>query len=287
MFNFCWVRRKNGQISSRNHNFKLFMRVRATAHCTCQPNPRLILCCIYMVSKCKLCSASRTWLQTKQAAGSSTKGFLMSHHQPVCARIYRFVFVFVCVHVHVGVCPHDEAPGNELISHMSAQMSSLFNKAGELNCHYCQHLTVVLPARCCLIIYHSRELSDYSSREESNPKMRKFSSNSRFFLSDIRLTVCFSFLGICVLCSHIAFGQHVQPVVMPFRFTLTRLRFAERRNLSACQLNVSPDFSLRSMWRFKRRRVIGRHLTTTPESKTFIQSCGLLAPNAFDSAFSQ
>lgn len=147
------------------------MYVCETANCTCQPNPRLILCCIYMVSKCKLCSASRTWLQTKQAAGGSTKGFLMSHHQPVCACIYRFVFFFMCVHVHIGVCPHDEAPGNEMISHMSAQMSPLFNKAGELNCHYCQHLTVVLPARWFLIIYHGHELSDYSSHDESNPKL--------------------------------------------------------------------------------------------------------------------
>lgn len=57
------------------------------------------------------------------------------------------------------VCAHDEVPGNELIGHMSAQMSSLFNKAGDLNCHYCQHLTVVLPARWYLVIYLHDELS--------------------------------------------------------------------------------------------------------------------------------
>lgn len=56
-------------------------------------------------------------------------------------------------------CERDRVPGNELIGHMSAQMSSLFNKAGDLNCHYCQHLTVVLPARWYLVIYHCDELS--------------------------------------------------------------------------------------------------------------------------------
>lgn len=66
--------------------------------------------------------------------------------------------VYVCV-CHLSVCVHDEVPGNELIGHMSAQMSSLFNKAGDLNCHYCQHLTVVLPARWYFVIYHRDELS--------------------------------------------------------------------------------------------------------------------------------
>lgn len=42
-----------------------------------------------------------------------------------------------CLHNHIG--------GSEPIGHMSAQMSSLFNQGGELNCHYCQHLTVVPP----------------------------------------------------------------------------------------------------------------------------------------------
>lgn len=102
----------------------------------------------------------------------------MSRHQHVyvcaCARIYCLVlaFFFKCIYMHVGVCLHDEVPGNELIGHMSAQMSSLFNKAGELNCHYCQHLTVVLPARWYLVIYHSDELSPitlYSLHDESNP----------------------------------------------------------------------------------------------------------------------
>lgn len=70
-----------------------------------------------------------------------------------------FICMQLCVWMQVNVCRHDEVPGNELIGHMSAQMSSLFNKAGELNCHYCQHLTMVLPARWYLVIYHSDELS--------------------------------------------------------------------------------------------------------------------------------
>lgn len=81
------------------------------------------------------------------------------------------------IHLHVhppsvffalGVRVHDEVSGNELIGHMSAQMSSLFNKAGDLNCHYCQHLTVALPARWYLVIYHTDEPSQitlYSSRD--------------------------------------------------------------------------------------------------------------------------
>lgn len=82
-------------------------------------------------------------------------------------------FFFVCMWVGGGGGGvHDEVPGNELIGHMSAQMSSLFNKAGELNCHYCQHLTVVLPARWYLVIYHDDELSQitlYSLHDESIP----------------------------------------------------------------------------------------------------------------------
>ncbi len=85
-----------------------------------------------------------------------------------------FLRACVCTYtwVCVCVCVRDEVPGNELIGHMSAQMSSLFNKAGELNCHYCQHLTVVLPARWYLVIYHSDELSQitlYSLHDESIP----------------------------------------------------------------------------------------------------------------------
>ena len=84
--------------------------------------------------------------------------------------MYVFVFFSLCA---CGVeCVHDEVPGNELIGHMSAQMSSLFNKAGELNCHYCQHLTVVLPARWYLVIYHDDELSQItlnSLHDESIP----------------------------------------------------------------------------------------------------------------------
>lgn len=80
--------------------------------------------------------------------------------------------------MHVGVCLHDEVPGNELIGHMSAQMSSLFNKAGELNCHYCQHLTVVLPARWYLVIYHGDELSQitlYMMKPTQDETMVQFS----------------------------------------------------------------------------------------------------------------
>lgn len=69
----------------------------------------------------------------------------------------------LCVHVHTAcVCVHDGLPGNKLIGHMPAQMSSLFNKAGDLNCHYCQHLTMVLPARWYLVIYHGDERSQFT-----------------------------------------------------------------------------------------------------------------------------
>lgn len=55
--------------------------------------------------------------------------------------------------------------GSKLIGHMSAQMSSLFNKASELNCHYCQQLTAVLPARWHSLTHHSGwTLSDDSRR---------------------------------------------------------------------------------------------------------------------------
>lgn len=66
-----------------------------------------------------------------------------------------------------------------MIGHMSAQTSSLFNQAGELNCHYCQHLTVVLPARWCSVIYHSNGLSRISLcslHEESNPRTAHLAS---------------------------------------------------------------------------------------------------------------
>lgn len=46
-----------------------------------------------------------------------------------------------------------------LIGHMSAQMSSLFNKAPDVNCHYCQLLTVALCARWYLVIYQEDEPS--------------------------------------------------------------------------------------------------------------------------------
>lgn len=59
--------------------------------------------------------------------------------------------MYVCMYLYlyniiVLLCVCDKVP-QESIGHMSAQMSSLFNKAGDLNCHYCQHLTLVHPAR--------------------------------------------------------------------------------------------------------------------------------------------
>lgn len=58
---------------------------------------------------------------------------------------------------------------------MSAQMSSLFNKAADLNCDYCQHLTVALPARWYLAIYHSDELSRFTlySSQDHPVQIRK------------------------------------------------------------------------------------------------------------------
>lgn len=72
--------------------------------------------------------------------------------------MYAFTVFLFFLCVCVCACVHDGVPGNELIGHMSAQMSSLFNKADDLNCHYCQHLTMVLPTRWYLVIYHSDEL---------------------------------------------------------------------------------------------------------------------------------
>lgn len=99
------------------------------------------------------------------------KTILSSDFQYMCMHlIFLMLFsLWVYVHAHGSVCVHDKVPGNELIGHMSAQMSSLFNKAGDLNCHYCQHLTVALPARWYLVIYHHDELSEITLYYTVNP----------------------------------------------------------------------------------------------------------------------
>lgn len=113
-----------------------------------------------LLSKCKLCFGKRALASVE----------CYSRCVCVCLSVHLFFLFFFwtfslcvcvcpCMCVCVCACVYDEVSGSELIGHMSAQMSSLFNKAGELNCHYCQHLTVVLPARWYLVIYHNDELS--------------------------------------------------------------------------------------------------------------------------------
>lgn len=77
--------------------------------------------------------------------------------------------------VSVCTCVHDGVWDSKLIGHMSAQMSSLFNKAADLNCDYCQHLTVALPARWYLAIYHSDEPSRFTlySSQDHPVQIRK------------------------------------------------------------------------------------------------------------------
>lgn len=103
--------------------------------------------------QCKLCSAITTWLQSSKKVLTFSSWYLV-----ICMFFVQVLFLS-CACVSERICVYDKVPGNELIGHMSAQMSSLFNKVCELNCHYCQHLTVVLPARWYLVIYHSDEHS--------------------------------------------------------------------------------------------------------------------------------
>lgn len=132
----------------------------------------------------------------------------------MCAFIvFFFAFSSLSVYMHVAVCLHDEVPGNELIGHMSPQMSSLFNKAGELNCHYCQHLTVALPARWYFVIYHSDELSQitlYSLHDESNSRVE----NSPVF-SQIHLKYCLDLFQISS-SALFRFEPHMIPIPKVF-----------------------------------------------------------------------
>lgn len=143
---------------------------------TCQPVclTNLLVCLLFCYQSVNYVLANGPWLQLNAIVGVCV--YVWACICFFCSFFGPSLCVYVCVHACVCACAcacvYDEVSGSELIGHMSAQMSSLFNKAGELNCHYCQHLTVVLPARWYLVIYHNDELSQitlYWLHDESIP----------------------------------------------------------------------------------------------------------------------